>query len=83
MVADLSKVSTDPGAIDLFAPPLGFCGSVSEYLELMRDRWLTNPEARQHIVCVGRMLVKRTIDIQFSGPYSSEAERIARRAADC
>lgn len=78
-IIDLTKLDTSAGASNAFAAPHEGA-SEREYVEHMRQRFRTDPGARQHILLVGRALVLNRWPVLFTGPYAQKAKAIAIQA---
>lgn len=66
-----SEVDTTPGERGPFAPPAGFAGNGDEYVQLIRDRYRSNPAARQQIY-----IYSRGVTPAYLGPYAEQARAI-------
>ncbi|MCX8017249.1 MAG: hypothetical protein N2690_05040 [Rhodocyclaceae bacterium] len=67
-------VDTEPGSGGAFAPPAGFAG---DYAECIRQRYRSDPAARQHIAIVARYVRLRR-DVKFVGPFAAQAQELVR-----
>lgn len=68
------EVDTEPGARGPFAPPAGFEGDADAYLALMRNRYATDPGARQQM-----HIYSRGVAPAYLGPYADQARALLNR----
>lgn len=72
--ANTSNIDTTPGAGTAFSPPAGFTG---DYRRFMRQRWKTDPWARQQVQLAARFLITGLVSVVFTGCYAEEARQLA------
>ena len=78
-VIDFSRITTRPGGVGPFAPPVGWQGDYRQYLQTRFDGDIG---VRQQILVVGRILVRQPdgTRARFLGPHAVEARKFALSA---
>lgn len=80
-VIDLNHHSTEPGSPSVFAPPVGFTCSDTEYVKLMRRRYAFSIGAKQQMYLVSLLFNSSRNTVVFSGPFATRAKEIVSKIA--
>ncbi|MBP9602832.1 MAG: hypothetical protein KBE53_01940 [Chromatiaceae bacterium] len=74
---------TEPGARSALAPPFQFAGDRERYLQVIRQRYNSNPEVRQCIIIAAlrKNHNPHGDEMEFRGPYAEWAREVIESTA--